>query len=60
MWPPASPSLNPKSNRFFMWFMLKEKVSSVANPSVDSLKISLLREWTKPQETLRASVGNFR
>ena len=41
--------------------MLKAKVSCVAHPSVDALKTSLLREWAKiPQETLRASVGNFR
>ena len=41
--------------------MLKAKVASVAHPSVDALKTSLFNKWAKiPQETLRASVGNFR
>ena len=44
-----------------MWSMLKAKVSSVAHPSFDALKTSLLREWAKtPQEKLCASIGNFR
>lgn len=59
MWPPASPDLNPMD--FSVWFLLEAKVYSVAHPSVDALKTSLLSEWAKiPQETLRASVGNFR
>ena len=59
MWPHALPDLNPMD--FSVWFMLKTKVSCVVHTSVDLLKTSLLREWAKiPQETLRASVGNFR
>ena len=41
--------------------MLKAKVFSVAHPSVDALKTSLLREWVKiPKEMIRVSVDNFR
>ena len=59
MWPPASPDLN--SMYFSVWYMLKAKVSCVANTSVGVLKTSLRREWAKiPQEKLRTSVGNFR
>ena len=58
MWPPASLDLNPI--KFLVWSLLEAKVCSVAL-SVDALKTSLLSEWAKiPQETLRASVGNFR
>ena len=41
-----------ESNGFLVWSMLKAKVSSLAHPSVNALKTSLLREWAKiPQET---------
>ena len=57
--PPALPDFNTMN--FSVWSLLKAKVCSVAHPSVDALKTSLLSEWAKiPQETLRASVGNFR
>ena len=59
MWPAVSSDLNLKN--FLVWSMLKAKVSSVAYQSIGSLKPSLLRVCAKIyQETLRASVGNFR
>ena len=59
MWPHASTDLNPLD--FSVWSMLKSKVSSVTQQSVDAFKRSILREWAKiPQETLRSPVGNFR
>ena len=58
MWPPASADLNPIH---FSRLTLKAKFSYVAHPSVDVLKISLLRDWVKiSQETLRVTVGNFK
>ena len=59
MWSSASSDLNPIN--FLEWSMLKAKVSCVSHTSVHVLKTSLLREWAKiPQETMSASVGNFR
>ena len=41
--------------------MLKAKVSPVAYPGVEALKTSILSEWDGIlQETIRASVGNYR
>ena len=51
--------MNPMD--FSMWSLLEAKVCSVSLQSVDALKTSLQRKWAKtPQETLRASVVNFR
>ena len=59
MWNNALPDLNPMD--FSVRYILKAKVSCVAHTSVDTLKTSLLGEWDKiPQETLRASVVNFK
>ena len=58
MRPPASPDLNPVD--FTVLSMLK-KVSFITHTSVDILKTSLLREWSKiAQEMRRFSVGIFR
>ena len=58
MRPPASPDLNPVD--FTVLSMLK-KNSFITHTSVDILKTSLLREWSKiPQEMRRFSVGIFR
>ena len=59
MYPPALLGLNPMD--FSVWSLLEAKVCSFAHPRIDALKTSLLSEWDKiRQETLRASVGNFR
>ena len=56
MWPPASPDLNQMD--FLVRSLLKVKIVPIAHPS--ALQTSLLSEWAKiPQETMRASVGNF-
>ena len=59
MRPPASPDLNHMD--FSVWSSFEAKVFSDAHPTVDALKTYLHSKWAKiPQETLRASVGNFR
>ena len=55
MWPPAPPDLN--SMDFSMWSMLKAKVFSVTHLSVDALKTSLRREWSKITHKTLACLG---
>ena len=55
-WPPSSPDLNPMD--FSLWSILETKACAKSHKSVDSLKKSLLKEWSQiPQETMRAAVN---
>ena len=55
-WPPSSPDLNPMD--FSLWSILETKACAKSHKSVDSLKKSLLKEWSRiPQETMRAAVN---
>ena len=59
MWPPSSPDLNPMD--FSVWAILESEACAKAHKSVDDLKASLKRAWSKiPQEKLRAAVASFR
>ena len=54
-WPPSSPDLNPMD--FSIWSILETNACAKSHANIDSLKMSLLREWDKiPDETLRAAV----
>ena len=54
-WPPSSPDLNPMD--FSIWSIFEKNACAKAHTNIESLKKSLLREWTKiPEETLRAAV----
>ncbi|KAI6647058.1 hypothetical protein LOD99_8895 [Oopsacas minuta] len=56
--PPYSPDLNPMD--YSIWLILEIKACAKAHTNVESLKVSLRREWVKiPQETLRAAVEAF-
>ncbi|KAI6652422.1 hypothetical protein LOD99_7436 [Oopsacas minuta] len=44
-WPPYSPYLNPMG--YSVWSILENKAYSVSHNTVNSLKISLYREWEK-------------
>ncbi|KAI6651434.1 hypothetical protein LOD99_5241 [Oopsacas minuta] len=58
-WPPSSPDLNPLD--FSVWANLEASACAKPHKSLDSLKLSLQREWQKiPQYELRNVVGNFR
>lgn len=57
-WPPYSPDINPMD--FSIWSILENKVCSTRQPTLESLKRHLQREWEQiPQETLRAACINF-
>ncbi|KAI6650037.1 hypothetical protein LOD99_6252 [Oopsacas minuta] len=57
-WPPYSPDLNPMD--YSIWLIVETKACAMAHNNVESLKVSLRREWAKiPQETLRAAVEAF-
>ena len=57
MWPPASPDLKPMV--LIVQSLLETKVCSVALPSVDALKTSLLSEQAKiPPETSPQTMVN--
>ena len=54
-WPPSSPYLNPLD--FCVWGYLEAKVCTKSHTSLESLKASILKEWTNfPQQVLRAAV----
>ncbi|KAI6655320.1 hypothetical protein LOD99_2155 [Oopsacas minuta] len=54
-WPPYSPDLNPMD--YSIWSILETKACAKAHTNVESLKVSLRREWAKmPQETLSTAV----
>ena len=58
MWPPSFPDLNPID--FCVWSFLETKSCFVAHTSVEDLKQSLFRKWSKiPQEHYRAAVDEF-
>ena len=58
-WPPSSPDLNPLDYR--VWANLEARACAKPHKSLDSLKLSLQREWQKiPQDELRNAVGKFR
>jgi hypothetical protein len=56
-WPPSSPDLNPLD--FSVWGILESRACAKAHTSLESLKISLVREWSKiPQELFRVAVDS--
>ncbi|KAI6651346.1 Transposase [Oopsacas minuta] len=58
-WLPSSPDLN--SLDYSVWANLVAKACAKPHKSLDSLQLSLQREWQKiPQDELRNGVGNFR
>ena len=58
-WPPYSPDLNPMD--YSMWSILESKVCATPHKSLNSLKLSLEREWAKiSDDTLRKIVEKFR
>jgi hypothetical protein len=56
-WPPSSPDLNPLD--FSVWGILESRACAKAHTSLESLKTSLVREWSKiPQELFRVAVDS--
>lgn len=59
LWPANSPDLNPMD--FSIWSILEQKACSTNHKSVESLKLSLQREWAKiSNHQLSNIVKNFR
>ena len=57
-WPPYSPDLNPLD--YSIWGVLEANACAKTHTSLEALKSSLQREWTKiPQETLSGAVDGF-
>ena len=53
--PPSSPDLNPMD--FCVWSVLERNVCRKPHSTVEALKRSLQREWTKlPMDVVRAAV----
>ena len=47
-WPPSSPDLNPMD--FSIWSIFEKNACAKVHTNIESLKKSLLREWTKIPE----------
>ena len=58
-WPPSSPDLNPLD--YCIWGLLESKVNAKPHRSLESLKNTLVREWSKlSMKTVRAAIASWR
>jgi hypothetical protein len=48
VWPPSSPDLNPLD--FSIWAYVQARACAQQHPNIDSLKVSVTKEWTKMSE----------
>ena len=59
MWPPSSPNLNPLD--YFWWGVIERKTNATPHPNLDSLKLSIVKEWTDyPAQGIVDACASFR
>lgn len=59
MWPPSSPDLNPLD--YCIWGIIQAQACSKKHTSLESLKLSLTREWNRlSEDVIRAACTSFR
>lgn len=57
-WPPSSPDLNPLD--YSIWDILESRVNATRHTSLDSLKATLLREWSNlSMRDIRAAIDAY-
>ena len=57
-WLLSSPDLNPLD--YFLWSILESEACSKPSPSIEALKLKLMKTWEKiPMKIVRASINDF-
>ena len=57
-WHPSSPDLNPLD--YSLWSILESEACSKPSPSIEALKLKLMKTWEKiPMEIVHASINDF-
>ena len=57
-WPPSTPDLNPLDHS--LWSILESEACSKPSPSIEALKLKLMKIWEKiPMKIVHASINDF-